>query len=153
MPRIPCQVRRQFKDAKMPFVTISVSSKSPPIRTGTTALLDTGSPYTGMSPRDLLKSRMRMKLAKGETIELAGMKFFAPVMKEAIIRLRTEEGKTLSYEVDDMRAFVPTRIDDRIMRKAQDIPTIVGVDFLEAHGLALFFDPKAQEAYLEAPSE
>ncbi|MFQ5909727.1 MAG: hypothetical protein ACE5IJ_03285 [Thermoplasmata archaeon] len=106
-----------------------------------------------MSPRDLLKSRMRMKLAKGETIELAGMKFFAPVMKEAIIRLRTEEGKTLSYEVDDMRAFVPTRIDDRIMRKAQDIPTIVGVDFLEAHGLALFFDPKAQEAYLEAPSE
>ncbi len=152
MPRILCLVRRQFGDARMPFVVMRVRSRSPPVSTATLALVDTGSPYSGLSPKDVLKSRMRLRGQKGQSIGLAGMTFLAPVMKGATVNFQTEEGTPVSYEAEGYRAFVPTKkMDQKMEREIQSIPSLVGSDFLEAHGIALYFDPKANIAYLEIP--
>ncbi len=152
MPRILCEVRRQFGDARMPFVVMGVRIRSPPVRTATLALVDTGSPYSGLSPKDVLKSRMRMRGQKGQSIGLAGMMFRAPVMEGATVSFRTEKGTPVSYEAEGFRAFVPTKkMDPKMEREVQSIPSLVGTDLLEAHGIALYFDPKANIAYLEIP--
>lgn len=154
MPTIPCQVRKQFGDAKMPFVAMSVDAKNPRIRCRTLALVDTGSPYTGISPRDVLRSRIGTKPPKqAETIGLAGFKLFKRDLRNTTITLPIEGRKTMSFQFDDMCAFYPTKTDSKIMGKIQAIPSLMGADFLETHGIALYFNPKAERAYLEAPEE
>jgi hypothetical protein len=151
MPRIPCEVISLFSEALAPFVSLSIVSKSPPVRCGALALIDTGSPYTGLSPKEVLKSRIRMKGAKGKRLRLAGQKFVASPLNGARLNFRTEDGDVLSYEYDGMTAFIPTKTDSDTLKEVQSIPTIIGTDFLETFGLALFFDAKSEVAYLEAP--
>lgn len=151
MPRIPCEVINLFSEALMPFVSVSIVSKSPPVRCSALALIDTGSPFTGISPKEALKSRIRMKGAKGKPFRLAGRKFRASPLSDATLSFRTEEGEVLSFEFGDMTAFIPTKTDKDTLKEIQSIPTIIGTDFLETFGLKLYFDAKSKRAYLDAP--
>lgn len=151
MPKITCEVIRRISDALMPCVMMSVSAKSPPVRCSTMALIDTGSPFTGISPKDAAVSRIKMKGARGKPFQLAGHKFVALPLKGAEIRFRSEDGKILSYDYEDMTAFIPTKTDKQTMREVQNIPGIIGTDLLETLGFILFFDAKSEVAYLEVP--
>jgi hypothetical protein len=151
MPRIPCEVINLFSEALMPFVSVSIASKSPPVRCRALALIDTGSPFTGISPKEALKSRIRMKGARGKPFRLAGRKFGASPLSGATLSFRTEEGKAVTYEFDDMTAFIPTKTDTETLKEVQSIPTIIGTDFLETFGLVLHFEARSKLAHLDAP--
>ncbi|MEE9224443.1 MAG: hypothetical protein V3U51_06830 [Thermoplasmata archaeon] len=92
-----------------------------------------------------------MKGAKGKPLRLAGQKFVASPLSGARLNFLTEDGDVLSFDFDRMTAFIPTKTDSDTLKEVQSIPTIIGTDFLETFGLALYFDAKSQIAYLEAP--
>jgi len=70
MTHIPCTVRR-FADGYLPFVTFSILQ--PPLYVTIDALVDTGSPFTVLSPKDALSTRLPLsRMRSGPTIGLAG---------------------------------------------------------------------------------
>jgi predicted aspartyl protease len=73
MTHIPCTVRR-FADGYLPFVTFSILQ--PPLYVTIDALVDTGSPFTVLSPKDALSTRLPLsRMRSGPTIGLAGCTF------------------------------------------------------------------------------
>jgi len=129
---------------------VSFVARSPRFFGVVEALIDTGSPFTVLSTLDAMKMRLPIKsMRKGESVSLAGFRFFKHNVKNASFTFRTQGDESISFEVKDLGILVPTKIDKKTLRDVEPIPSIIGNDFLEDHNLALFFNPSQKITYLE----
>jgi len=150
LPRIKCYARRFIRGKLFPFVTLVLVAKRPAITRPMVALIDTGSPFTVLSPKDVMSSRLPItRMQSGETVGLAGFRFFNHPIKNVTLNFRTEEGKRLEVSLPSIGALIPTKIDKKTLGEVKDIPSILGNDFLEDQKFALYFNPSTQTAYLE----
>ncbi len=141
-------MRKFVRDRYFPFVTFSI--RAPGITGHIDALIDTGSPFTVLSPKDIMSSRLPIKtMQRGETVALAGFRFFNHPLKNAIIYFRADGDKLLKVELSSLGALIPTKIDEKILGAVKDIPSILGNDFLEDQRFTLTFNPSDQTAFLE----
>jgi len=114
------------------------------------ALIDTGSPWTVLSTKDAIKMRLPIKkMRKGQSVGLAGLKFFRHNIGKASFTFKTQDDKSIALAVQDLGVLVPTKLDKKVLKQIQPIPSIIGNDFLEEHNLALVFCPSMKTAYLE----
>lgn len=149
MPRIHCHVRRFIRGKPFPFVAFLLRTSK--IVKGIDALIDTGSPFTVLSTKDALTTRLPLtKMQSGETVSLAGYRFFNHPLGSVIMNFRTETDELVEVSFSSMGALVPTKIDRKMLSEIKDIPTIIGNDFLEEFGLVLHYNPKSMIAYLES---
>jgi len=148
LPRIRCSIRALFSRKPFPFVTFYVRTLH--ISKPVDALIDTGSPFTVLSTNDILSTRMAItKMQSGETVTLAGYRFFNHPIKDATMNFRTESDELFKVNLPTIGSLIPTRMDKRTMDEVKYIPSIIGNDFLENQKLALYFNPSARVVYLE----
>lgn len=88
-------------------------------------------------------------MRKGESVSLAGFRFLKCSLGNASFTFKTIEDKSISFQVRNLGVLVPTKINKKILKDVEPIPSIVGNDFLEDHNLALFFHPTQKVTYLE----
>jgi len=114
------------------------------------ALVDTGSPFTVLSTKDIMTSRLSIKtMQRGETVSLAGFRFFDFPIKEPTLYFRDQDGKLLKIDLPLIGALIPTKIDKTTLDEVKHIPTILGTDFLEEQRFTLSFNPSGRIAFLE----
>lgn len=114
------------------------------------ALIDTGSPFTVLSPLDAMKMRLPIKsMQKGLGVSLAGFRFFKHNLKNVSFTFKTADDGSISFQFQNLGVLVPTKINRKVLEDIKPIPSIIGNDFLEEHKLALLFNPSQKIAYLE----
>lgn len=115
-------------------------------------MIDTGSPFTVISPKDLLRFRIPLKRytrVPGASVKIAGFNFKTHQMEETGVTFRTENKNPISLKSSVFSMMTPTKWDKKISKDIQAIPSILGTDFREDHEAALYFDPSTKTAYLE----
>lgn len=115
-------------------------------------MIDTGSPFTVISPKDLLRFRIPLKKyihVQGQSVKIAGFSFKRHEMGTVGITFRTENKTPISIESSLFNMMTPTKWSKQIQKNIQAIPSILGTDFLEDHEAAVYFDPSTKTAYLE----
>jgi len=132
------------------FPFVSFTLKAPGIYKAINALIDTGSPFTVLSPKDLLATRHPFRATQKEKIvSLAGHKFYKMQINKVTLLFKTEDDEILDIDVGSIGALIPTKRDQKTMDDVASIPSLIGNDFLEDHNCSLHFDPNGQTAYLE----
>ena len=148
MPRIRCSIRGLLGRRPFPFVTFFL--RTPHFAKPVDALIDTGSPFTVLSTNDVLSSRLPItKMQSGETVSLAGYRFFNHQIRDATLSFRTETDELFKANLPSIGSLVPTKLDKKTMDDVKHIPSIIGNDFLEEQKLVLYFNPSIREVYLE----
>lgn len=131
---------------------MSFVARSPRFYGVVEALIDTGSPFTVLSTVDAIKFRLPIKskkMQKGFGVSLAGFRFFKYNLGKASFTFKTANEDSICFEVQNLGVLVPTKINKKVLKDVEPIPSIVGNDFLEDHNLALFFNPSKKITYLE----
>jgi len=148
LTRIRCSVIRYMSQRLFPFVSFTLSA--PGIYKIINALIDTGSPFTVISPRDLLATRYPFRAKRTDQIVfLAGHKFYRTQINRAKLLFKTENDKIFDINVRSIGALIPTKHDQKTIDAIISIPSLVGNDFLEDHNCSLHFNPNNQTADLE----
>ena len=88
-------------------------------------------------------------MQRGEAVSLAGYRFFNHQLDNVSMTFRTEDAKPLKIDLPKIGVLIPTKISREALDTVKDIPSIIGNDFLEDYGFALYFNPTARVAYLE----
>lgn len=149
MVEIPCLVRKFLSGLNFAFLPVTIRSGF--FNGHVLMMIDTGSPYTVIAPRDAMRFRLSMKgLARrpGHSIHLAGFKFKRHPMGETRLTIRTEKESPITVLSPCFSIIVPTKVNKKILKDVQSIPSIMGIDFLEEHNVGLYFDPIEKLAYL-----
>lgn len=148
MPKISCYCKKFFEGRYFPFVSFVIRSNR---LFGTVkALIDTGSPFTVLSPLDALRFRLPINsMRKGYSVKLAGFNFFKYPLNNTTFSFKTQCPKGKYFDVSDFGVLVPTKKGLMKNKFIMAIPSIIGINFLEEHGLSLFFDPKKKLCCLE----
>jgi len=150
LPRIRCSIRALVGRGTFPFVTFVF--RTPTIFKVVDALIDTGSPFTVLSTKDILTTRMSMNnMQSGETVSIAGFHFFNHQIRNVTMNFRTEQNELFTVNLPTIGSLIPTKTDKKTMDEVKSIPSIIGHDFLEEQKLALYFNPSARLVYLEIP--
>jgi len=148
LPRIPCSLRALIGKRFFPFVTYFLTSSH--INKAIDAIVDTGSPYTVLSTNEILGTRLPIHtMRKGETVSLAGFRFFRYPINNVTLTFRTETNELFKGRLGSIGALVPTKPDKKTLDDVKHIPNIIGHDFLEENKLSLYFNPSAKITYLE----
>lgn len=63
-----------------------------------------------------------------------------------------DAGNPVQMSYDSVGLLTPTKCDDKNLKACDKIPSIMGVDFLEAKDMTLVFNPKQKIAYLDMPA-
>lgn len=151
--KVPLRVRRKF-DEWMPFVSISL--RAPRVRpTPIEALVDTGSPWIALAPKDVRRlnisiSRLR-KATKYSRVTLAGYKFWRYLLTKVSAHMRTEKEGIISIDLPSISVLWPTK--KKPPKGVKDIPSVLGSDFLTVGKFYLLFDPSRQIAFLERQTQ
>jgi len=111
-------------------------------------MVDTGSQWTVISEKDWRRWRFSLgKLGKPKSFTgIGGCTILGYPMKNVIIRARDESGSLVTFIMPSVY-FLET---PKKKQKVSTFPSIIGVDFLIQNSLALYFDPKNKNAYLES---
>jgi len=97
-----------------------------------------------------MSTRLSIKtLQSGETVSLAGFRFFNHPIKDVTLNFKTEEGELLKINLPSIGALIPTKIDKNTLNEIIHIPSILGNVLLEEQKLALYFNPSTLVTYLE----
>ena len=133
----------------MPFIVFTIkASRVRPIPVE--ALVDTGSPWIAITPKDSLRLNILIKHLQKATewpiITLASHKFHRYLLNKASVRLKDEKGKIFDYKLP-ISVLWPTK--KKWPEQIKDIPSIIGSDFFTFGKLHLYYDPCNQTAYLE----
>jgi hypothetical protein len=89
------------------------------------------------------------KMQSGETVLLAGYRFFNHPIRDVTMNFRTESDELFKVNLPTIGSLIPTKIDKKTMNDVKHIPSIIGNDFLEAQKIALYFNPSARVVYFE----
>jgi len=148
MARIPCHVRRFLSDRFFCFLPFSLRFSH--FFGYVEALVDTGSPFTVISPTDALRLKLPITTMRtGSPIFLAGYRFLNCPIEKVHLNFKMEDGQYFSTDIK-MGVLVPTKIDRKTLEDIKHIPSLIGNDFLEDQKLALSFNPSSRLAYLES---
>jgi len=146
--RIPLNVEKFYSDRKVVFANFFVQIPSMRVAHTLSAVVDSGSPFTTISTRDALAFSLPIKNWKvGELTHLAGFKFYGHYL-EATLNFRDEQKNIARFRCR-VRVLVPTKIDEKTIREVQDIPSLIGTDFLEDNRFTFVYNPSSETAYLE----
>jgi len=129
-----------------------ISIKSSRITGHILALLDTGSPFTVISPRDLERFRISLKTlasTPAPTVSLAGFKFKRHSLGQTTLHLRDKDDSIISFETECFSMIGPTKVNKKIRKEIQSIPSIIGNDLLREIKATFVFNPSEKTAYLE----
>lgn len=149
MARILCTVRKD-RDGYRPYVIFNILK--PGIYLTVDAVVDTGSPFTVLSAKDALSSRLPIStMRSGQTVGLVGCTFFRHEIGTVVLHFRAEDGKLVSAGVPSLSVLVPTKMDKETLKRIQLIPGLVGTDLLRDQRWRFYFDPAMNQAYLEIP--
>lgn len=147
--KIPLRVRKPF-DEWQPFILMTIIARHvrpAPIE----AVVDTGSPWMALAPKDLLRLNISpkrlLKPRKYLRISFAGQKFSRSLLQHVSVRIRNEKGGIVSVNLPSVSALWPTQ--KKMPKHVKHIPSVVGSDFLTTAKLALYFNPSEQIAFLE----
>jgi hypothetical protein len=89
------------------------------------------------------------KMQSGETVSLAGHRFFNHLIKRVTLNFRTESDELFKVNLPTIGSLIPTKFDKKTMDEVKAIPSIIGTGFLEDQKLALYFNPSTQVVYVE----
>ena len=148
--KIPLSIRMRF-DQPMPFAFIGLRSHKCRIRPMPIwVLVDTGSPWTAITPHDAMKLAISTSALEVDTkypnILFAGEKFRRLILEDVDLRIRDEAGKTITFDLPSVSILSPTK---KVPPKEfKGIPSVLGDDFLDAKGFCLHFDPSKGDAFL-----
>jgi len=118
----------------------------------THVLLDTGSPFTPITPKDYMRTRLRVTASSSEPCYLAACKFSRiPVGKDVVYKFQTDDNKLIKIGFDGVIYLVPTQ--DSNVDRVKSIPSILGIDFIRANGLRFVTEPHNDIAYIEGDLE
>lgn len=146
--RIPLAVENLYVERKGVFATFFIQIPSMRVARAISGVVDTGSPFTSISPRDALAFGLPIRnWGKGDIVFLAGFKFYAHSL-EATLSFKDTDAKLVKFRCG-VTVLVPTKIDRGTLEQMQDIPSLIGTDFMEDQGLTLVFDPHSLRAYFE----
>lgn len=147
MIRIPCHVRKFYSGRHFCFVSFSL--KFSHCFGFIEALIDTGSPFSVLSPIDAIKLKLPITtMRSGSPVSLAGFRFLNHQLGKVHLNFKTANSQYLSLDVP-LGVLIPTKIDEKMLKDVQSIPSLIGNDFLEDQKFKLFFDPNAHSAFLE----
>jgi hypothetical protein len=144
--KIPCFVKKFVEREYFPFIKTYIKGKGR-LSLKTDALIDTGSPYTVLSPRDALRINLPLRKA-GPTVQLAGTIFYRNKIGNATFYFISQDQELLKFN-HVLEVLTPTKHINEIWEEIRDIPSIIGNNFLRTHRLALYFNPAEGISYLE----
>lgn len=144
---IPCHVRKFVSDRHFCFVPFTLRFAH--CFGFVEALVDTGSPFTVLSPIDALKLKLPITtMRSGSPVFLAGFRFLCHQLPKTHINFKMDDGQYFGVD-RAMGVLVPTKINPQTLKAVQHIPSLIGNDFLEDQKFTLVFNPSSNLAYLE----
>lgn len=140
--KISLDVKKTHKKSAgvRPFTNISIKSSRYRIYGNIEVLIDTGSEITTISPRDITKLHIPLKIMKQENplySKIAGFKLPTFRLKTIDIKFITEENKLHTIN----SSHVDVLVANNIKKEFSHIPSIIGTNFLEFNKLTLYFNP------------
>jgi hypothetical protein len=115
------------------------------------ALVDTGSPFTGLTLRDI--ERLQLPLSKlrpaGRPIGLGGYRFVPKLLTDVELIFRDEEGKRHSLPYDSFYVLEPLYPKGQWDQNLYNHPNIIGMDFLKKIQTKIYLNPPQAEFVLE----
>jgi hypothetical protein len=151
--KIPLDVRAHSGGLK-PFATIHFQIPTQKVRGSTVhgllwAFVDTGSPFTIVSEIDSRRLRIQTYGTPRE-IKLGGAPLYSYELKNTIFKVVCEDKKTIcNISLPSIGVIRPIPKVKRSIEVSRSIPSIIGMDLLLVHRLALYFDPTNKSSYLE----
>jgi len=147
--RIPLLVRKKF-DELMPFVILTIRSAYVRRIIPILAVVDTGSPWTALTPEDTLKLNIPIKsLHKAEKfvrVGFAGSSFWRCLLPDVTIYMKTDTGETAKFSLPSISVLLPMKGK---LQKFKGIPSVLGCNFITSEGFKLCFNPSKNVAFLE----
>jgi len=149
--KIPLRIRKQF-DELMAFANATI--RAPHIRRPAPIefLVDTGSPWIAMAPRDVKKVNISIpalkKPQKFVTILFAGSKFWRYLLENASVYVLDETGNLVKVDLPTVSVLWPTKGKPE---EFDSIPSVLGCDFIALEEFQLHFNPSKMIAFLEKP--
>ncbi len=116
-------------------------------------VLDTGSPYSFLSEKEVLRLQIPIKdrVIAGE-VDFGGSRFNRVELPPVILHLLLEDKiRYTSFDVH-LKALKTTKQSPEKRRTAQALPSVLGMDFLTEQKLSLHLFPSEKIAYLESES-
>ena len=112
-------------------------------------VIDTGSKDSFLSEKDVVRLQVPVadKPAKGQ-VDFGGSRFNQVELPEFTLHLLDEEKKALAIKTRLM-AIKTTKTSEERIKRAQGLPSILGVDFLKEQGFSLHVVAKEKLAWLE----
>ena len=113
------------------------------------AFVDTGSPVTFISQTDA--NRLNIHSYSGcRTMRIGGSPILMCSIKNMKVKVMCDDNKT-TYDISlpTIGLALPILNNTQSIKNAKTLPSIIGVDMLMYHKLALFFDVANDYAYLE----
>lgn len=145
--KIPLRLRSPFGQL-MPFAFVTI--RAPRVRPiPIDVLVDTGSPWIAITPKDILRLNIPIKhlkkATKHVTVSLGGFKFWRYEMGGTVY-IKDEKGKATGVKLP-ISVLSPTA--KKWPEQIKHIWSILGTDFLTVGEFHLHFSPSEQIAYLE----
>lgn len=145
--RVPLRLRRPFDEWwAFAFITIRAPRVRPlPIE----VLVDTGSPWIAITPKDILRLNISIKhlkkATKYVTVSLGGHKFWRYQLR-GTVHIKNEEGKVIDVNLPISMLWPTVKKWPNVIKH---IPSILGSDFLRVGKFSLHFNPSKEIAFLE----
>lgn len=146
--RIPLTVESLYEERNGAYGTFFIQIPAMRVARSVSAVVDTGSPFTSISPKDAITFGLPIKnWMKGELVLLAGFRFYRHAL-EATLTFKDEGGKLVRFR-QSVIILVPTKLDASSLSQMQAIPSLIGTDFIEDYGFTFVFTPDSKETYFE----
>ena len=147
--KIPLMVRERFNQL-MPFVPITIKARHVRRSIPVIALVDTGSPWLALTPKDIGRLNIPMsaptKPKEFPIIGFAGSRFWRYLLTDVTVFLRTETDEIVSVSLPSISLLWPTKGKSE---EFEALPNVIGSDFLTIGQFALHFNPSEGTAFLE----
>ena len=113
-------------------------------------LVDTGSPWTVITPKEYERLKIPLRTLERASdisqVYLSGHTFWRYLLYDVTLRFRDENGKLIKVDLPLIGVLVPTKKD----REVEDIPSILGCDFLKQTCFTFVYNPCNNLAYFES---
>jgi hypothetical protein len=116
------------------------------------ALVDSGSPWTSLAPLDSKMLNVPIKALRRATnhprIMFAGDEFWRLLMNNIELYLKDQNGEIVKLELPSVTVLDPIRKTPA--EEYRGIPSVIGVNFIRIHKMALHLDLNKNIAVLES---
>lgn len=134
-------------DKRNTYLNGPVLIKAPRKRRRVNFILDTGSPETILGYRDALSLQIPFNsLSKGRIFSFAGRKFQGYTYNKIKMAFISTENKLIEESMP-ISVIRPTSFKE--VEEVDNIPTIIGTDFLRAKRYILYCDISGDNSYLQ----